>query len=61
MNKDQVEGRIDEATGKVKELTGKVLGNKELEGKGALQELGGKVQAAVGDVKADLKKALDDK
>ena len=27
MNKDQVKGRIKEATGKVKEVTGKVIGN----------------------------------
>ena len=30
MNKDQVEGRIDQAKGKVKEVAGKVTGNETL-------------------------------
>ncbi len=61
MNKDQVKGRVEEATGKVKEIAGKVVGNKDLERKGAIQGLGGKAQAAVGDLKADIKKAVEDK
>ncbi len=67
MNKDQVKGRVEEATGKVKEIAGKVVGNKEVVGnkdlelEGAVQGLGGKAQAAVGDLKADIKKAVEDK
>lgn len=61
MNKDQVKGRVEEATGKVKEIAGKVVGNKDLEREGAIQGLGGKAQAAVGDLKADIKKAVEDK
>ena len=37
MNKDQVKGRIKEATGKVKEVTGKVVGNESLEAEGVDQ------------------------
>jgi uncharacterized protein YjbJ (UPF0337 family) len=55
MNKDQTQGRIDEAKGKVKEVTGKLVGNDELELKGKIQKSGGKVQATYGDLKQDLK------
>ena len=58
MNKDQVKGRIEEAKGTVKEVTGKVVGNEELEVKGNIQKNLGKVQAGVGDIKEDIKKAL---
>jgi uncharacterized protein YjbJ (UPF0337 family) len=58
INKDQVQGRAEEAQGKVKEVVGKVVGNKDLEVKGNIQKNVGAVQAAVGDVKEDVKKAL---
>jgi len=57
MNRDQVKGRVNEVKGKVKEATGKVLGNKELELKGKVQNATGNVQAAVGDLKSDIKKS----
>ena len=59
MNKDQTNGRIEEAKGKVKEVAGKIVGNKELEQKGKIQNLAGKTQAAFGDVKADIKAAIN--
>jgi uncharacterized protein YjbJ (UPF0337 family) len=58
MNKDQVNGHIEEAKGKVKEVTGKVVGNKEMELKGNVQKNIGKAQAGVGDIKEDIKDAL---
>jgi uncharacterized protein YjbJ (UPF0337 family) len=58
MNKDQVEGRIEEAKGKVKEVTGKVVGNKDLEVKGKVQKTVGEVQAGYGDLKEDVKKGI---
>ena len=57
MNKDQTKGRVEEAKGKVKEIAGKVVGNKDLELKGKIQNTGGKAQAAFGDLKSDIKKA----
>ena len=57
MNKDQVKGRIKEAKGTVKEVTGNIVGNKTLEEKGKVQKIVGKVQAGLGDLKDDLKKA----
>lgn len=58
MNKDQVEGRYEEAKGKVKEVAGNVAGDKELEVEGNIQKNLGKVQAGVGDVKEDIKKSI---
>ena len=58
MNKDQIDGRTKEIKGKVKEIDGKIVGNKEMEAKGKVKNKLGKAQAAFGDVKADVKKAV---
>jgi uncharacterized protein YjbJ (UPF0337 family) len=58
INKDQVQGRAEEAKGNVKEAVGKVVGNKDLEVKGNIQKNVGAVQASLGDVKEDVKKVL---
>ena len=42
--------------GKLKEVTGSVVGNKTLEQKGKVQEMVGKVEAGIGDLKDGLKK-----
>jgi len=57
INKDQVEGRVEEAKGKIKEVAGKLVGNESMEAKGKLQKNLGKVQAKFGDVKEDVKDA----
>lgn len=57
MNKDQTKGRIEVAKGKIKEVAGSLVGNGDLERKGRIQKSGGKVQAAFGDLKEDLKDA----
>ena len=57
MNKDQVKGRVKEAEGKVKEVAGKLVGNSTLEQKGKAEKTVGKVQAAYGDIKNDVKKS----
>ena len=63
MNKDQVEGRMDQTTGKVKEIAGKVVGNEHLQGEGLADQAKGKVQAGYGDAKETVKdgisKAID--
>lgn len=61
MNKDQTKGQIDQATGKIKEIAGKAVGNKELEAKGKIQNVGGKIQTGLGDLKEAVKKAGDQK
>lgn len=61
MNKDQVKGHIEEAKGKVKEVAGKLVGNKELEQEGIIQNAAGQVEAAYGDLKQNIKKAVEGK
>lgn len=57
MNKDQVKGRTSTVTGKIKETVGKVTDDKDLEAKGTVEKVGGKVRSAYGDVKSDIKKS----
>ncbi|WP_396435276.1 CsbD family protein [Limnohabitans sp.] len=56
INTDQIKGHSNEAIGKVKETVGEVVGNKELEIKGAIQKNIGIVQSKVGDVKSAITK-----
>lgn len=58
MNKDQVEGRLEEAKGKVKEVAGKVVGNDKLKAEGVGDQAAGKVQSTYGDVKEKTKDAI---
>lgn len=58
MNKDQVNGRVEQAKGSVKEAAGKVVGNTKLEAEGKLDKATGKTQAAYGDLKQDVKDAI---
>jgi uncharacterized protein YjbJ (UPF0337 family) len=56
---DKVSGYANQAMGSVKQGIGKVVGSEKLQAKGAVQELKGKGQLAMGDVKATLKDGAD--
>ncbi|WP_232322110.1 CsbD family protein [Methylomonas lenta] len=56
VNKDQVEGRVEEVKGKVKEATGVLLDDKGMEIEGNIQKNVGKIQSGYGDLKQDIKK-----
>jgi uncharacterized protein YjbJ (UPF0337 family) len=58
MNKNQVKGRVNEVEGMIKEVAGKLVGNEKLEEKGKVQKVLGEAQAAVGDIKQDVKDAM---
>jgi len=60
INKDQVEGRVNEAAGKVQEVAGKAVGNPKQQVKGAINKVAGAAQAKYGDVKSDLQDANAD-
>lgn len=60
MNKDQVKGRVKEATGKAKEVAG-IAFSEELENKGKAERARGKVQSAYGDLKENVKDAVKGK
>ena len=51
MNKDTVNGAIDEAVGSAKRHIGKMTGNASTQVEGAVQELKGKAETAIGKVK----------
>ena len=55
VDKDRVEGSAHQAKGKVKEVAGKVLGDKKMEGEGKAENVGGKIQNAVGGIKDTLR------
>jgi len=55
MDKDRVEGSLEQAKGKVKEVAGKVTGDAKLEGEGKAQKTAGKIQNAVGGLKDTLR------
>ena len=48
---DKVAGYANQAAGSVKQGVGKAVGSEELQVKGAAQDLKGKAQVAVGDIK----------
>ncbi len=50
-NEDKAEGTAKEAIGAVKQKTGELVGNEDLEARGAAERAEGKVQDKVGDVK----------
>lgn len=58
MNKNQIKGRINEAKGKGKELAGKAVGNKRLKRQGKVEKLGGKAEAAYGDLKKEVQRGM---
>lgn len=60
MNKDQVNGRLEQAKGSVKEAAGKVVGNTKLESEGQADKASGKAQATYGDVKEKVKDTAKD-
>lgn len=59
MNKDQVDGRLEQAKGKLKEVAGNVTDNDRLKGEGLADQVAGKTEANVGDAKETVKKGID--
>ena len=59
MNKDRIEGSLEQAKGKVKETAGKVTGDSKLQSEGKADQVKGKVQNAVGGFKDTVKDAID--
>jgi uncharacterized protein YjbJ (UPF0337 family) len=60
MNKDRIQGSVEQAKGKAKEIAGKVTGDTKLESKGKAQKVGGKIQNTVGGMKDTIKEAVED-
>lgn len=56
MNRDQVKGRVKEASGKIQQTAGKATGNLTQQVKGVAKQVAGKVQKTVGDARDDADK-----
>ena len=56
MNRDQVKGRVKEATGKIQQQAGKATGSLKQQAKGLAKQVAGKVQKTVGDARDDAEK-----
>ena len=57
MNKDQVEGKLQDIGGTIQEEAGKLVGNQEQQVKGLKNQVEGKTQEKFGDVKDALNDA----
>jgi uncharacterized protein YjbJ (UPF0337 family) len=60
MDKDRVQGSVDQAKGKVKEGVGKLTGDQKLKGEGKADQAAGKVENAVGSAKDKIRETLKD-
>ena len=60
MNRDEVKGKIDEASGTVKEKTGRAVGDPILEDEGADQRASGKIEAGFGKARRKVGEAMKD-
>jgi uncharacterized protein YjbJ (UPF0337 family) len=60
MNKDRIQGSVEQIKGKVKEVAGKATGDTKLESEGKADKISGKVQNTIGGMKDAVKEAIDD-
>ena len=56
---DKIKGATNEAIGKAKQGIGEATGSERLQGEGVIQEVKGKGQQAMGDVKQAAKDAVN--
>ena len=59
-NRDELEGKYDQAKGSVKEGLGRITGDEELENEGTADKLKGDVQEGWGGAKRKVGDALED-
>ncbi len=59
-NRDELEGKWDQAKGRVKEGVGKAIDDPELEAEGDADRAGGAVQEGYGKVRRNVGEAVED-
>ena len=59
-NRDEMEGKFDQAKGAVKENVGRATGDRDLEAEGTTDRAGGKVQEGFGEAKRKVGDAIKD-
>ena len=58
MNKDQIQGRVEEVKGSIKEKAGRAVDRPDVEDRGTMEKAAGKVQKTFGDVKDEASDAI---
>ena len=59
-NRDELEGKFDQAKGKTKETIGRAIDDRDLETEGQLDNAGGKVKESFGKTKRKVGEAIED-
>ncbi len=59
-NRDEVDGKIDQAKGTVKENVGRAIGDRDMETEGAADRASGNVQEGYGETKRKVGDAIKD-
>ena len=59
-NRDEIEGKFDQAKGKTKETVGRAIDDREMENEGAAEHTGGKVQEGFGKTRRKVGEAIED-
>ena len=57
MDKDRINGAVDQTKGAIKEAAGKVTGDTKLKVEGAVDKAAGKVESATGKARDDIRDA----
>lgn len=59
-NRDEVEGKLDQAKGATKETVGRAINNRDLEGEGKADRAAGKVQEGFGEARRKVGETIED-
>jgi len=59
-NRDELEGKFDQAKGKTKETVGRAIDDRDLENEGTADRAGGKVQEGFGKARRKVGEAIED-
>ena len=59
-NRDELEGKLDQAKGSAKETVGRAINDRDLESEGSTDRTGGKVQEGFGQARRKVGEAIED-
>ena len=59
-NRDEIEGKFDQAKGNVKETVGKAVNDRELQDEGTADRVSGNVEEGVGKARRKVGEAIED-
>ncbi len=59
-NRDELEGKFDQAKGKVKETVGRALNERDLEAEGNADQAGGELKEGFGNVRRKVGETIED-